>query len=165
MVRGKTFTEKQAVNFLETQKRELRAGKTTRAKKFNKKIRSERQRGLLIDDNFAINPKSKTFTQLAEVEVASEMAPRRIPKGMTPYQYQTLYGDAEVREIGEGHLLCKLKKENGALDAICFNAKKKGLDIPLSIPNQILHIAGNLVNNEWQGVIKPQMRIIDIAKI
>ena len=70
-----------------------------------------------------------------------------------------------VREIGEGHLLCKLKKENGALDAICFNAKKKGLDIPLSIPNQILHIAGNLVNNEWQGVIKPQMRIIDVAKI
>ena len=102
LVRGKTFTEKQAVNFLETQKRELRAGKTTKAKKFNKKIRSERQRGLLIDDNFAINPKSKTFTQLAEVEVASEMAPRRIPKGMTPYQYQTLYGDAEVREIGEG---------------------------------------------------------------
>ena len=70
-----------------------------------------------------------------------------------------------VREIGGGHLLCKLKKENGALDAICFNAKKKGLDIPLSIPNQILHIAGNLVKNEWQGVIKPQMRIIDVAKI
>ena len=72
---------------------------------------------------------------------------------------------AFVREIGDGHLLCKLKKETGTLDAICFNAKKKGLDIPLSKPNHILHIAGNLVKNEWQGVIKPQMRIIDIAKI
>ncbi len=67
--------------------------------------------------------------------------------------------------IGDGHMLCKFKKESGTLDAICFNAKKKGLDIPLSKPNQIIHIAGSLVKNEWQGVIKPQMRIIDIAKI
>ena len=70
-----------------------------------------------------------------------------------------------VKELGEGHLLCKLKKEKGSLDAICFNAKKKGLDIPLSKPNQILHLAGNLVKNEWNGVTKPQMRIVDIAKI
>ena len=70
-----------------------------------------------------------------------------------------------TKEMGAGHLLCKLKKENGTLDAICFNAKKKLLDIPLSKPNQIIHIAGNLVKNEWQGVTKPQMRIIDIAKI
>ena len=69
-----------------------------------------------------------------------------------------------VKEMGEGHLLCKLKKERGTLDAICFNAKKKGLDIPLYKPNQILHIAGNLVKNEWRGVVKPQIRIIDIAK-
>ena len=70
-----------------------------------------------------------------------------------------------VKELGEGHLLCKLKKEKGTLDAICFNAKKKGLDIPLSKPNQILHVAGNLVKNEWHGVTKPQMRIVDIAKM
>ena len=70
-----------------------------------------------------------------------------------------------VKELGEGHLLCKLKREKGTLDAICFNAKKKGLDIPLSKPNHILHIAGNLVKNEWHGVTKPQMRIIDIAKM
>ena len=62
-------------------------------------------------------------------------------------------------------MLCKLKKGEGTLDAICFNAKKKGLDIPLSKPNQILHVAGNLVKNEWHGVTKPQMRIVDIAKI
>ena len=70
-----------------------------------------------------------------------------------------------VKELGEGHLLCKLKKEKGTLDAICFNAKKKGLDIPLSKPNQILHVAGNLVKNEWHGVTKAQMRIVDIAKM
>tara|TARA_B100000287_G_scaffold267646_1_gene251695 strand:- start:104 stop:1024 length:921 start_codon:yes stop_codon:yes gene_type:complete len=70
-----------------------------------------------------------------------------------------------VKEMGEGHLLCKIKKEKGTFDAICFNAKKKGLDIPLSKLDQLLHIAGNLVKNEWQGVIKPQMRIIDIAKM
>ena len=70
-----------------------------------------------------------------------------------------------VKELGEGHLLCKLKKEEGTLDAICFDAKKKGLDIPLSKPNQILHLAGNLVKNEWHGVTKPQMRIVDIAKM
>ncbi len=70
-----------------------------------------------------------------------------------------------VKEMGEGHMLCKLKKQKGTLDAICFNARKKGLDIPLSKPNQIFHIAGNLVKNEWHGVTKPQMRIIDIAKM
>ena len=70
-----------------------------------------------------------------------------------------------TKEMGEGHLLCKLKRDKGTLDAVCFNARKSGLDIILSKPNQILHIAGNLVKNEWQGVIKPQMRIIDIAQI
>ena len=70
-----------------------------------------------------------------------------------------------AKEMGDGHLLCKLKKKNGTLDAICFNAKKKGLDIPLSKPNQTIHVAGNLVKNEWQGVTKPQIRIVDIAQI
>ena len=69
-----------------------------------------------------------------------------------------------AKEMGDGHLLCKLKKESGTLDAICFNAKKKGLDIPLSKPNQTIHVAGNLVKNEWQGVTKPQIRIVDIAQ-
>ena len=70
-----------------------------------------------------------------------------------------------TREMGEGHMLCKLKKDNGTLDAVCFNARKSGLDITLSKSNQVLHVAGNLVKNEWRGVIKPQMRIVDIAKI
>ena len=72
LVRGRTFTEKQAVNILETQKRELRRGKTIRAKKFNRTIRNETQRRLMVDDNFSVNPKAKTFSQLAEVEVATE---------------------------------------------------------------------------------------------
>ena len=70
-----------------------------------------------------------------------------------------------TKEMGEGHLLCKLKRDKGTLDAVCFNARKSGLDITLSKPNRVLHIAGNLIKNEWQGVIKPQMRIVDIAKI
>ena len=51
---------------------------------------------------FLLILEEKNFTELAEVEVASEMAPRRIPKGMTPYQYETLYG---------GQFLEKLVKE------------------------------------------------------
>ena len=103
LVRGRTFTEEQAVNLLETQKRELRGGTTSKAKKFSAKLKNVRQRSLLVDDNFSLNPRrKKTFTELAEVEVASEMAPRRIPKGMTPYQYETLYGGQDFREIGEG---------------------------------------------------------------
>jgi single-stranded-DNA-specific exonuclease len=70
-----------------------------------------------------------------------------------------------TKEMGEGHLLCKLKRNRGTLDAVCFNARKSGLDIALSKPNQILHIAGNLVKNEWQGVIKPQMPIVAIPQI
>ena len=70
-----------------------------------------------------------------------------------------------TKEMGEGHLLCKLKRDKSTLDAVCFNARKNGLDITLSKPDQILHIAGNLVKNEWQGVIKPQIRIVDIAQI
>ena len=106
LVRGRTFTEEQAVNILEKQKRELRRGNTSQAKKFSNKIKSARQRRLLIDDNFSLVPRrKKTFTELAEVEVASEMAPSRIPRGMTPYQYETLYGGQQFREIGEGNTI------------------------------------------------------------
>jgi len=70
-----------------------------------------------------------------------------------------------TKEMGEGHLLCKLKRDKGTLDAVCFNARKSGLDITLSKPNQILHIAGDLVKNEWRGIVKPQVRIVDIAQI
>ena len=104
LVRGRTFTEEQAVDLLQTQKRELRGGTTAKAKKFSTKLKSAKQRSLLVDDNFSLNPiRKKTFTELAEVEVASEMAPSRIPKGMTPYQYETLYGAQQFREIGEGN--------------------------------------------------------------
>ena len=104
LVRGRTFTEKQAVNFLETQKRELRTGKTPRAKTFNKKIRSASQLRLLVDDNFSLNPKSKTLSELAEVEVATERT-ARLPKGMTPQQYERVYGDLSLDETGEGGTL------------------------------------------------------------
>ena len=70
-----------------------------------------------------------------------------------------------TKEIGEGHLFCKLKRDKGTLDAICFNARKNGLDITLCKPDRRLHIAGNLVKNEWQGITKPQIRILDIAQI
>ena len=103
LVRGKTFTEKQAANILETQKRELRVGKTARAKKFNRTIRNETQRRLMVDDNFSTTPRAKTFSQLAEIEVASEVAPgARIPKGMTPQQYERIYGSMMTGGSTEG---------------------------------------------------------------
>ena len=104
LVRGRTFTEKQAANILETQKRELRTGKTPRAKTFNRKIRSASQLRLLVDDNFSLNPKPKTLNELAEVEVATERT-ARLPKGMTPQQYERVYGDLSLDEMGEGGTL------------------------------------------------------------
>ena len=109
LTRGRTFTSRQAANFLETQKAELRKGRTFKAKKFNTKIRNERQRRLLVDDNFATTPRSKTLTELAVIQVASEMTPRtrkkkivNIPPNMTPQQYERLYGQSIYDEIGEG---------------------------------------------------------------
>ena len=106
LVRGKIYTEKQAANILETQKRELRGGKTVRAKQFNRRIRSETQRRIMVDDNFSTTPRAKTFSELAEIEVASEMVPGksglRIPKGMTPQQYERIYGSMMTGGSTEG---------------------------------------------------------------
>jgi len=109
LTRGRTFTSRQAANFLETQKAELRKGRSVKARELNKKIRSERQRRLMVDDNFATTPRSKTLTELAEQQVATEMTPRKvkkkivnIPPNMTPQQYERLYGQSIYDEIGEG---------------------------------------------------------------
>ena len=112
LTRGRTFTSRQAANFLETQKAELRKGRTFKAKKLNTKIRNERQRRLLVDDNFATTPRSKTLTELAEIQVASEMTPRtgrkikkkivNLPPNMTPQQYERIYGESIYDEVGDG---------------------------------------------------------------
>ena len=112
LVRGKTFTSRQAASFLETQKAELRKGRSVKARELNKKIRSERQRRLMVDDNFATTPRSKTLTELAEQQVATEMTPRtgrkitkkivNLPPNMTPQQYERIYGESIYDEIGEG---------------------------------------------------------------
>ena len=81
LVRGRTFTEEQAVNLLETKKREIRAGKTIKDKKQIKPAKRVKNRDLLVvDDDFSLfqedslqkKTRKKTFTELAKVEVASE---------------------------------------------------------------------------------------------
>ena len=57
-----------------------------------------------MDDNFSLNPKPKTLNELAEVEVATERT-ARLPKGMTPQQYERVYGDLSLDEMGEGGTL------------------------------------------------------------
>ena len=111
LVRGRTFTEKQAANIIETQKRELRGGKTVRAKKFNRTIRNETQRRLMVDDNFSMNPKAKTFSDLAEIEVASEFKDINPKTGREFNRYDPDIGMAppDTRQTAPGQLELDVK--------------------------------------------------------
>ena len=165
LVRGKTFTEKQAANFLETQKRELRTGKTPRAKTFNKKIRSARQLRLLVDDNFSLNPKSKTLSELAEVEVATERT-ARLPKGMTPQQYERVYGDLSLDEMGEGGTL----RSQQTVKTTSSRTRQDTTQTPTSRPKTSLTIRDGTENvrvsyDPYEVAMQPRMeRLAKLAK-
>jgi len=72
---------------------------------------------------------------------------------------------AFAKRLKGGHVRCTL--ENGArdqIDAICFQADETGLaDILLSTEDHRYHFCGRVKRNEWNGRVKVDFEITDIA--
>ncbi len=69
-----------------------------------------------------------------------------------------------TRPVGEGHL--KLTLSDGgpvSMDAICFDAVRLGLDALQSHNGRLVHVAGKVELNHWQGRARVQLRLDDAA--
>lgn len=73
---------------------------------------------------------------------------------------------ADAREVGTGHVRVELKSEaGGRLAGIAFRAAQSELGAFLfGNRGQIVHVAGTLSANYWNGSASAQLRIIDAAK-
>ena len=66
--------------------------------------------------------------------------------------------------VGGSHIICKFKRKgNNNLDAVCFNATNNMLGEALLKKNNELHVACQLMIDDWQGVKKPKIKIVDLA--
>ena len=74
---------------------------------------------------------------------------------------------ADLREVGTGHLRVEFRSEaGGRLAAMAFRGAQSDLGAFLaSNRGQLVHVAGTLSANHWNGSVAPQVRITDAAKI
>jgi single-stranded-DNA-specific exonuclease len=75
---------------------------------------------------------------------------------------------ADARAVGSGgHLRVELRSEaGGRISAMAFRAAESDLGMFLSANRgQLVHVAGTLSANHWNGNSTPQLRIIDAARI
>ena len=74
---------------------------------------------------------------------------------------------ADLREVGTGHLRVEFRSEaGGRLAAMAFRGAQSDLGAFLaSNRGQLVHVAGTLSANHWNGSVAPQFRITDAAKI
>ncbi len=69
-----------------------------------------------------------------------------------------------TQPVGDSHL--KLTLGDGGpvtLDAICFDAVRQGLDVLQSHNGRLVHVAGRVELNHWQGRSRVQLRLDDAA--
>jgi single-stranded-DNA-specific exonuclease len=73
---------------------------------------------------------------------------------------------ADVRTVGTGHVRVELASEaGGRLSAIAFRAVDNDLgSFLLGRRGKVVHVAGNLATNHWNGAQQIQFRIIDAAE-
>ncbi len=69
-----------------------------------------------------------------------------------------------VRPVGTGHLKLSLSDGATSIDAICFDAERKGLAAALTpSAGRPVHVAGKLDLNHWNGRTTVQLRLDDAA--
>jgi single-stranded-DNA-specific exonuclease len=70
-----------------------------------------------------------------------------------------------AEEVGQGHIRARLKSADGAsVQAIAFRAARQRLgDAIIANRGRVLHVAGCLTLDRWQGEDRAQFRILDLA--
>ena len=89
------------------------------------------------------------------------------PYGQGNPEPQFIIKNAKIEywsEVGKGHLKVKLSNANyGHIDAIAFSSKGTVIgNIIMNHSGSLLHIAGNIKNNDWQGNKAVQFHIRDL---
>ena len=89
------------------------------------------------------------------------------PYGQGNPEPQFIIKNAKIEywsEVGKGHLKVKLSNANyGHIDAIAFSSKGTPIgNIIMNHSGSLLHIAGNVKNNDWQGNKAVQFHIRDL---
>jgi len=111
----------------------------------------------------ALSPAGATTDLVATLEAAGPFgqanpAPRLAFSGVTL---------ADLREVGRGHLQIRIKgPSGGALDAIAFCAAETGLQDFLARARRTdspVHIAGQLVIDDWGGRRRAKLQVEDAA--
>ncbi len=69
------------------------------------------------------------------------------------------------KPVGQGHLKVSLRAQDGSqIDGIAFRALETEIGKLLNQGReQLIHVAGTLSANRWNGRVTPQIRIIDVA--
>ena len=66
--------------------------------------------------------------------------------------------------VGSGHLKLRFSDGAGKLDAIAFTAAEGPLgQAVLGHNGRLMHMAGRLEKNQWQGRVTPQLKLDDVA--
>ncbi len=70
-----------------------------------------------------------------------------------------------AQRLRGGHVRCSFTDSSGArVNGICFGADENGLsDILLSSTNPVLHVAGRLKQDRWQGRNQITLNVVDLA--
>jgi single-stranded-DNA-specific exonuclease len=73
----------------------------------------------------------------------------------------------DVAPIGDGHLRWRAKAADGAeISGILFRAAQEPLGLALiAARGQVLHLAGSLVCNRWNGRERMEVRLLDVAQV
>ena len=73
----------------------------------------------------------------------------------------------DVAPVGEGHLRWRAKAADGAeIGGILFRAAQEPLGLALvAARGQVLHLAGSLVCNRWNGRERMEVRLLDVAEV
>ncbi|MFH1793914.1 MAG: single-stranded-DNA-specific exonuclease RecJ [Pseudomonadota bacterium] len=111
----------------------------------------------------AVSADGATLTLAEELERAGPFGPGH-PQPMLALPRHRV---ADVRTVGNGgHLRVELRSEaGGRIAAMAFRAAETDLGAFLTASRgQLVHIAGTLSINYWNGSSSPQLRIVDAAR-
>ncbi|MEO1066516.1 MAG: single-stranded-DNA-specific exonuclease RecJ [Pseudomonadota bacterium] len=123
-------------------------------------IRARSTRSLPIDG--ALTARAATFDLYEAVERAGPYGAGH-PQPVFAFPSHRL---SYVDVVGNGHVKATIKTQDGSsLPAICFRAADTPLgQALLNGRQQVMHFAGSLSQNTWQGRTSLQLRVIDVAK-
>lgn len=121
--------------------------------------RSRHVRELFIDG--AVTARAATPEFVATLNRAGPFGAGNPEPVVALPSHQLVYAD----EVGQAHLRLRFKSGDGAIiNGIAFRAVGQPLGNALTqMRGQVVHVAGSLAVDRWQGAERVQLRVVDVA--